>query len=51
MRFDARCRDCAFYMSRAPTSTECANTDGKVWDPREKACDNFMKTGKKASSS
>jgi hypothetical protein len=30
-----------------PAILECANNDGTVWDPAEKACDNFMKSGKK----
>lgn len=51
MRFDARCRDCAFFKESVLSSVECANNDGSVWDPHEKACDNFTKPKKKAVSS
>lgn len=51
MRFDAKCRDCAFFKGSVPSSVECANNDGKVWDPHEKACDNFTKTGEKKAVS
>jgi len=44
MRFDARCRECAFFKMNVPPAVDCANNDGTVWDPREKACDNFIKT-------
>jgi hypothetical protein len=47
MRFDVKCRDCVFFKGKAPDATDCANANGKIWDPHEKACDNFVK-GKKS---
>ena len=48
MRFDAKCRDCAFFrLEKVPAVVECANNDGTVWDPAEKACDNYTKGRKK----
>ncbi|MEM5871708.1 MAG: hypothetical protein QW051_02430 [Candidatus Aenigmatarchaeota archaeon] len=43
MRFDARCSECKFFkLKNIPSHIECANNDGSVWDPNEKACDNFV---------
>jgi hypothetical protein len=47
MRFDAKCRDCVFFGGKTPAAIECANNDGSVWDPHEKACDNFTKGDRK----
>ncbi|MCX6818317.1 MAG: hypothetical protein NTU57_05675 [Candidatus Aenigmarchaeota archaeon] len=48
MRFDVKCRDCVFFKGKAPPVTDCANIDGKIWDPEQRACDNFVKGKKKA---
>ncbi len=49
MRFDVKCKDCAFFKLRSiPSAVECANNDGSIWDPAQRACDNF--TGRKRGS-
>jgi len=49
MRFDAKCSDCVFFRIRQlPPAVECANNDGSVWDPKERACDNFAHRKKQA---
>ncbi|MFH1237219.1 MAG: hypothetical protein V1648_02330 [Candidatus Aenigmatarchaeota archaeon] len=48
MRFDVKCRDCVFFKGKAPDATDCANNDGSIWDPAQRACDNFVKGKKKA---
>jgi hypothetical protein len=49
MRFDVKCVDCVFFkLKNIPSHIDCANNEGDIWDPKEKACDNFIAKRKKA---
>lgn len=42
MRFDVKCKDCVFFRIKSvPNTVDCPNNDGSIWDPGQRACDNF----------
>ena len=43
MRFDVKCKDCIFFKGESPPRIECVNNDGSIWDPEDRACDNFRR--------
>jgi len=41
MRFDKKCKDCVYFKKVVPMEISCPNNKGDVWNPSEKACDDF----------